>query len=109
VSIGTQKRHSRAELVEHVGSTFTVRVSDDVTVPAVLYETIDGPTVPGTEQFALHFRLPVETVPAQRIYDLEHPVLGALQLFLVPIGRDARGLYLEAAFSRRIDQPLSEG
>ena len=109
MSIETQKRQSKAELVEQVGSTFTLRVSDDIAVPAVLFETVDGPTVPGTEQFALHFRLPVETPPVQRIYELEHPVLGALRLFLVPVGRDASGLCLEAAFSRRIDEMPTEG
>jgi hypothetical protein len=108
VSIATQKLHTKADLVEQVGSTFTIHVSDVVTVPAVLFETVDGPTSPGTEQFALHFRLPVETPPVQRTYDLDHPVLGALQLFLVPIGRDAAGLQLEAVFSRRTDQAPSE-
>lgn len=108
MSIATQKVHTKAELTEQVGSTFTVQVSDEVSVPAVLFETVDGPAYPGTEQFALHFRLPAETPPVQRIYDLDHPVLGALQIFLVPIGLDTAGLQLEAVFSRRTEQAPPE-
>ena len=35
----------------------------------------------------------------QRIYRLEHAELGGLDLFLVPIGRDASGITYEAVFT----------
>jgi hypothetical protein len=49
--------------------------------------------------FSLVFRGPGEPLRAQRIYHLEHPALGALDLFLVPIGREPDGLRYEAVFT----------
>ena len=43
-------------------------------------------TGPGDRPFSLVFRGPGEPLLAQRIYRVEHPALGALDLFLVPIG-----------------------
>ena len=40
----------------------------------------------GGRPFTLVFRGPGEPLLPQRIHRLEHPVLGALDLFLVPIG-----------------------
>ncbi|HET6509762.1 MAG TPA: hypothetical protein VFG42_23415 [Baekduia sp.] len=48
--------------------------------------------------FSLLFRGPVEPVLAQRIQRLEHDALGPLELFLVPVGRDAAGTRYEAVF-----------
>jgi hypothetical protein len=54
---------------------------------------------PKREPFSLIFLGPPEPVLAQRIYRLEHDEMGALELFLVPIGRDAAGARYEAAFN----------
>ena len=101
----TVRRLSKDELTEQVGSTFDCAVAEGVTVPALLSDVEDGPAVPGTEQFALHFTLPADTPPVQRMYAMEHPVLGPVQWFLVPIGRDSGGLYMEAVFNRRVAPP----
>ena len=37
--------------------------------------------------------------PFQALYELEHASIGTLTLFLVPVGRDQRGLLLEAVFT----------
>ena len=49
--------------------------------------------------FSLVFRGPAEPVLPQRIYRVEHEDLGALELFLVPIGRDAESVRYEAIFT----------
>lgn len=49
--------------------------------------------------FSLVFRGPASPVMAQRIYRLEHEALGTLELFLVPIGRNAQGVRYEAIFT----------
>jgi hypothetical protein len=48
--------------------------------------------------FSLLFRGPAEPVLAQRIYRLEHAATGPLELFLVPVARDAEGTSYEAIF-----------
>lgn len=49
--------------------------------------------------FSLIFRGPSAPLLPQRIYRLENASLGALEIFLVPIGPDAAGLCYEAIFS----------
>jgi hypothetical protein len=51
------------------------------------------------EQFALHFRGPLAPLLPQRIYQLTHPQLGTMDIFIVPIARDAGGMTYEAVFS----------
>jgi hypothetical protein len=51
------------------------------------------------EQFSLHFRGPHMPALPQRTYSLEHDQLGTLDIFLVPIRRDASGMTYEAVFT----------
>ena len=55
---------------------------------------------PGQVQFAIRFRGPLATFLEQRIYHLEHDVLGEMDIFLVPIAREADGFRYEAVFNR---------
>jgi hypothetical protein len=45
------------------------------------------------------FRGPTGPILPQRIYRLRHPVMGELDLFLVPIGPDGEGMRYEAVFT----------
>jgi len=51
------------------------------------------------EPFSLIFRLPDKSYLPQRIYRLTHSKVGVLDVFLVPIGPDAKGMQLEAIFN----------
>jgi hypothetical protein len=51
------------------------------------------------EPFALDFSGPADPVLPQSIYKLEHPRLGALEIFIVPVGRDASATSYEAIFA----------
>jgi hypothetical protein len=55
-----------------------------------------GRAIPG---FSLFLRGPREPRLAQGIVALEHPVHGALELFMTPIGSDARGVRYEIVFN----------
>ena len=48
--------------------------------------------------FSVVFLGPGDPVLPQRIYRLEHIDLGVMELFLVPIGREADGVRYEAVF-----------
>jgi hypothetical protein len=48
--------------------------------------------------FRLLFRGPGEALLPQRIYRLEHGAIGALEIFIVPVARDAAGVRYEAIF-----------
>ena len=51
------------------------------------------------QPFSLVFHGPAEPVLDQMIRTLEHPDLGTLEIFLVPIGADSDGTRYEAIFT----------
>ena len=53
----------------------------------------------GRQPFRLRFRGPRDPLLAQSIYRLMHAGLGALEIFIVPIGRDAESTTYEAIFT----------
>ena len=59
-------------------------------------ETV-GPT--GRQAFSLLLRGPENEAPEQGMYQLEHEKMGAVELFLVPIGPDDKGMKYEAVFT----------
>ncbi len=87
-----------------VGETFEVVTADGRVEPIDLVAATEGSQLggPGPDgqqrrQFSLLF---VATVALdQATHALTHPALGPLELFLVPLGPDARGLRYEAAFA----------
>ncbi|HMT08273.1 MAG TPA: hypothetical protein PKA82_09730 [Pyrinomonadaceae bacterium] len=52
-----------------------------------------------TQSFSLIFLAPPTEQPTQSIYTLSHDTLGEMELFLVPVKRDADGVYFESVFS----------
>lgn len=50
--------------------------------------------------FSLTFRAPPDAPPQQDTFNLTHPTLGSMDIFLVPIRKDDDGLYFEAIFNR---------
>ena len=81
---------------------FQAHVSEAIRQPLELIEVKELNYSPGLEQFSLIFTGSLTPVLEQRVYCLEHQELGALQLFLVPIGTDSEGkkMRYEVAFSR---------
>lgn len=51
------------------------------------------------ESFSLLFLGPPHPLLPQRMYAFEHDVLGRLEIFIVPIARDDRGVSYEAIFN----------
>ena len=83
------------------GVVFELSLSEGQTLPleltAVLGTGLQG--MAKREQFSLHFRGPATPALVQRTYRLEHAQLGTLEIFLVPIRRDAAGMIYEAVFT----------
>ena len=75
---------------------------DDGRTLALELTAVSGTGLQGAakrEQFSLCFRGPAIPPLVQRIYRLAHPDLGELEIFLVPIRRDASGMTYEAVFT----------
>lgn len=85
----------------YVNTTFQLKRTDDSDSPVTLTQLSRYSVVSnsGRQQFSLVFvGTPGEVLP-QHIYPLHHPDLGALELFLVPIGVCPEGTRYEAVFT----------
>jgi cystathionine beta-lyase family protein involved in aluminum resistance len=80
-----------------VGSTFRVHVPGAKTLRVKLVEAraLRGPG----DAFSLLFRGRRSDVEGG-LYRIEHPALGAFELFVSPVGRGVKGLDLEAVINR---------
>jgi hypothetical protein len=78
------------------------RIGHDVPAPFDV-ELIEVAEVGGgaalRRPFSLVFRGGPSPPLPQRIYRVEHEELGAIEIFLVPIARDERGMTYEAVFT----------
>jgi hypothetical protein len=96
-----------ADFSAFVGQKFGLRAGPSSLLEAELESATPlpshgGPRPPGAaerEPFSLIFCAQASSPLPQRIYPLEHPVLGRLEIFLVPVAMDARGLRLQAVFN----------
>lgn len=85
-----------------VGEAFDVALGEAST-PMTLVEVRPLPVrhYPGMMRapFALIFRSASAVVLPQKIYRMKNGVMGALDIFIVPIGRDPQGVIYEAVFN----------
>ena len=98
------RKIKREEFDEVLNTEFRIPVENSDPLKLELYEIVEALSTPTQEQFALHFRGPLEMPFPQAIRLLEHDTMGKLTLFLVPIGRNEEGMIYEAAFNRFIKQ-----
>ena len=80
------------ELPLQVGSTPTMARLVEV-------RTLQGPSPRSQPPFALTFVLPDTIESGQGTHCLTHPELGAIELFMVPVGREPGGIRYEAIFN----------
>jgi hypothetical protein len=85
----------------HLGSRFLMHVAPDRTIELELIATepLSTPANAKRPSFLVRFRAAEGGHVPQQIYVLEHPVMGRLEIFLVPAGPDGVGLRYDAVFS----------
>ena len=82
-----------------IGSTFRALMADGGHFDLVLEGVEEHVSSDVQENFSLKFRTVPDNAPMQNTYRLEHSELGEMDIFLVPIKRDAEGLVYEAVFN----------
>ena len=90
---------TREALIENLNSKFLMPFPNGETLELELAEVVDHRSAPGQEQFSALFRAPLNAPLVQGIYQLEHAQFGTFGIFLVPVGRDERGVRYEAVFA----------
>jgi hypothetical protein len=78
-----------AEFVPHIGSAFIASATG--TQPTIRFtlakaEALKQHQASAGEPFSLRFAAPAGHLIESRIYQLQHPVLGSLELFISPVG-----------------------
>src|SRR5215470_19230962 len=86
------------------GSKFTMDCGNTGAVELTLDSVSDLGSSARHIQFSMVFSGPQNAPLKQGIYRLEHSELGALDLFLVPIGSDKNGVQYEAIVNRSMDR-----
>ncbi|HYX22551.1 MAG TPA: hypothetical protein VFC23_00225 [Thermoanaerobaculia bacterium] len=92
-----------ASFEAHLGSPLHIHYGGAAPLEAVLQAVRRHEPHPGprAEPFSVYLRSPRQGALPQAIYRVEHPALGTLELFLVPIGPDPKlgGMVYEAVFN----------
>ncbi len=83
----------------HVGTDFAVAGHEPAVALKLIAVSKGGHPAPGREPFSLTFSGPLEPLLPQAIYSFEHELLGALDIFIVPVSRDAESVQYEAVFN----------
>jgi hypothetical protein len=90
------------DFAPHCGAAFSVGTEGRCVALKLLSATPlgRGAPAPGLRSgFSLLFGGPADAALPQGIHSVVHPVHGLLDIFLVPVGRDATGLQYEAVFN----------
>lgn len=81
------------------GDSFTAK-EQDLTLQLVDVSALIGSeTHPERQPFSLTFKGKRSEMPAQGLYRLEHPTIGELEIFLVPVGMEGEEYLFEAVFN----------
>jgi hypothetical protein len=100
--------YSADNFSRHVNTKFTVRSGSGEPIELELAEVAvrqnEVNEQAGMERFSTFFSGPQSSFLPQGTYTFEHPEMGELQIFLVPLGLDKRGYRYEAIFNRFVDR-----
>ena len=87
---------------EYVGTQFDLLDDPASAVDLTLTSVVEHVKTEHQEVFSLFFHGPAARFVPQGIHKLNHPALGELELFLVPVAQDKQGFQYEAAFNNLI-------
>ena len=94
------ERMTREDFEPHLNTTFRLLHGGQEPLELELVEIAGGDRAyEHSYSFSLVFRGGPHFTLQQHTFTLEHPALGTLDIFLVPIARDADGFRYEAVFN----------
>ena len=101
---------SHDRFAEARGSLFKLTAPNGTSVEIELADVSELKATDSQESFSTIFLVPESYRVEQGLYDIDHPAIGPMQLFLVPVGlADDGRLQLEAVFNllRKKTEPAS--
>ncbi len=103
MSVTAEKLPTREEFSTQLNKVFRANIEGADDCDMVLIEAKSLVSNDLQESFSLLFRAPVDAAPAQSIYSMDSSQLGKMDLFLVPVKKDDKGMYFEAIFNHLLD------
>lgn len=91
-----------ADFMRYLNQSFRIHYGGAQPLVAELIQVTEQPVryaAVGRKPFSIVFRGPNGGHLPQSVYHIEHDALGALDLFIVPIGPDQTGMCYEAVFN----------
>jgi len=91
-----------SDFIPYLNQVMPIQFSHEATLPAELIEAKETETLANVERNPFHIIFRTEQKDRyyqQGIYRILHPDKGELDVFLVPLGPDAKGMLYEAVFS----------
>src|SRR5438093_10722201 len=85
---------------KHLHKTFTLRRPEGSTMVLELAEVKSIRSTPQNEQFSLVFQGPASPHLEQRMYSIGSQGTGDLDLFIVPVGKNEKGIVYEVVFNQ---------
>jgi hypothetical protein len=100
--------HGADDFSRQLNTKFTVEVESSEPIELELVEVAvrqsEANEQAGMERFSTFFYGPGNFFLPQQTYELRHPEMGEMAVFIVPIGADEKGYRYEAIFNRFKDQ-----
>jgi len=93
------RSYKRDEMAAHLNSTFQIHFSPDIVKDAELINVSELTEMGGYESFSISLLIPEECPIQQRIYQIGHPEIGEMELFIVPSGKDEKGTTYASIFN----------
>ncbi len=93
---------SHESFSRHLKTTFQAQLDESNHLELELTDVSTLKRLPQQEEFSIVFMGPPNIDLGQGIRSLKHQQMGQLELFLVPIAHDQKGIYYEAVFNRTV-------
>ena len=90
---------TKEAFTENLNTKFRIPLASSVTAELELIEVVETMVTPRQQQFSIFFRGPLEYLLQQGTYRMEHEKMGALDIFIVPVGKEPEGFRYEAVFN----------
>lgn len=92
---------ARDNFANRSNQIFRIHFTAEEAVDCELIEVSELRKQIGGESFSIVFLAPLTAPVEQQIYRIDHPEMGSFELFLVPVGKDDKGVKYEAVFNLR--------
>ena len=89
---------------KYLNTKFKVFRTDDEVFEAELVGVYDLRNDHVLQTFSVEFLFPKEFGAEQKIYKIEHPEHGTMEIFIVPVGQSESGILFEAIFNRMVQK-----